>query len=115
MRRAMPLLTGVALLLGLAHLGLSALAWRSWSAEVLWFAGSGLAIILAGLFNVAMIRATAVDRVQKAVWVFANLAAALFFVAAWSVLAQPQVVVGGVVFALLGLAAAGTRSDRARA
>ena len=115
MRRAIPLLTGVALLLGLAHLGLSALTWRSWSAEVLWFAGSGLAIILAGLFKVAMSRATIVDHLQKAVWVLANLAAALFFVAAWSVLPQPQVIVGGVVFALLGLAAVGKPSGGVRA
>lgn len=101
MRVGLWLLTGLALLLGLAHLGLSALAWRGGSAEILWFAGSGLAIVAAALLNLAMLRATAADRVQRACWLTANLATAAFFALAWSVVPEPQVIVGAAVFALL--------------
>ncbi len=107
MRRVLWGLTGVGLLLGLVHLGLSALAWRDWSQEVLWFAGSGLAILMAGLMNVAMMRARDPDRGQRTVWVGTNLMTAVFFGLAWSVLPEPQVVVGGGVFLLLALGALG--------
>lgn len=114
-RRTLPWLAGVALTLGLLHLGLAALAWRRWDASALWFAGSGLAIVLAALLNVAMMRSGAVDRTQKAVWLLANLAAAAFFGLAWTVLQEPQVIVGGLVFALLGVASASARTaDGAR-
>lgn len=106
MKRPLPWLTGLVLALGLIHLGVSALALQHWSEEVLWFAGSGLAILTTGLLNVAMTRAESIDRVQKAVWVLANLATALFFGAAWTVLPQPQVIVGGFAFALLAIGAA---------
>ncbi len=104
MPRALPILAGLAVTLGLVHLGLSVLAWRNWTPEALWFAGSGLAIVTAGLFNVAMIRADAVDRTQRGVWLGANLAMTGFFLAAWPVLKQPQVIVGGAIFALLCVA-----------
>ena len=104
MRWTLPSLAGLALALGLVHLGLSVLAWRNWTPEALWFAGSGLAIVTAGLFNLAMIRANAVDRTQRGVWLLANLGMTVFFVAAWPVLKQPQVIVGGGVFALLCVA-----------
>jgi len=110
MRWSLPWLTGIALALGFAHLGLSAMALEAWSADVLWFAGSGLAIVIAGLLNVVMFRATSMDRIQKVVWIAANLVTALFFGAAWTVLPQPQVIVGGLVFMLLAVCVAGQRS-----
>ncbi len=118
MRRALPILAGVALTLGLVHLGLAALASGNWNAQSLWFAGSGLAIVIAALFNVAMIRADAVNRLQKSLWFLVNFLTTVFFAAAWPVLRQPQVIVGGAVFALLCvavLAAPGPSSaDRVR-
>ena len=118
MRVARLILTGDALMLGLLHLGLSALAVGNWSVQALWFAGSGLAIVIAALFNVAMIRTGAVDRIQKSLWFLANFSTAAFFAAAWPVLREPQVAVGGAVFALLCVAVlAGTGpspADRAR-
>ena len=110
-RRLLPALTGVALFLGLIHLGLSAFAWRDLNEGALWFAGSGLAIVLGGLVNGVMIRADPVDRVQRAVWVLANVLMAAFFGLAWTVLKAPQVVVGGVVFALLCVGALSTRAS----
>ena len=106
MRKTLPILAGLALALGLLHLGLSALSWR-WSLDALWFAGSGLAIVVAALINLVMIRAEQIDRVQKAVWVIANLALTGFFGLAWLILKEPQVIIGGLVFALLTTGAAG--------
>lgn len=111
-RRVVPALTGVALLLALIHLGLSAFAWRDWNANALWFAGSGLAILLAGLINIVMLRAGAVDGTQRAVWALANLAMTAFFGLAWTVLKAPQVIAGGVVFALLCVGALRARDAR---
>lgn len=74
---------------------------------MLWFAGSGLAILMAGLNNVSMMRTGDVDRGQRAVWIAANLMTAAFFGLAWSVLPEPQVAVGGGVFLLLASGALG--------
>lgn len=112
MRRILFLLTGVVLVLGLLHLALSTLAWRHWTAEALWFAGSGLAIFIGGLLNVLMIRADVVDRTQKAIWLFANFALAGFFGLAWLVMKEPQVIVGGLVFVLLCVGVAGLPTAR---
>lgn len=112
MRRTLWGLTGLGLLLGLVHLGLSAMAWRTWNPDLLWFAGSGLAIVLAGLLNIVMMRVRVTDPLQRSTWVTANLLMALFFGLAWSVLPQPQMMLGGGVFVLTGLAAAVARPSR---
>lgn len=112
MRRALPVLTGLALALGAIHLSLSALSWRNWSIEALWFAGSGLAILVAGLLNVAMMRAERTDHLQKTAWLLANLVMTGFFGVAWLVMREPQVIVGGLVFCLLSVSTAGRRVAR---
>lgn len=114
MRYLLPILTGLAMSLGLVHLGLSGLmSWRAFSLDTLWFAGSGLAILLAALINVIMIRAGQNDRVQSAVWLISNLVLTGFFGLAWLVLKEPQVIVGGLVFALLSAGVAGRSILRA--
>jgi hypothetical protein len=114
MRGLMKVLTGLAMALGLVHLGLSALtSVRAWGLDTLWFAGSGLAILVAALMNIIMIRATQIDRVQSAVWLVANLALTGFFGLAWLLLKEPQVIVGGLVFALLSAGVAGRSILRA--
>ncbi|MFY7853712.1 MAG: hypothetical protein ACOVQ6_18250 [Brevundimonas sp.] len=114
MRYLLPILTGLAMALGLVHLGLSGLmSWRAFSLDTLWFAGSGLAILVAALINVIMIRARQIDRVQNAVWLVANLVLTGFFGLAWLLLKEPQVVVGGLVFALLSAGVAGRSILRA--
>lgn len=112
MRRLLQILTGIALALGAIHLALAALGWRVWSVDALWFVGAGLAILIAGLLNVVMMRTQRPDRVQQAAWIGANVVAAGFFALAWTVLPAPQVVVGGLVFALLALGVAGQAAAR---
>lgn len=114
MRGLMKVLTGLAVALGLVHLGLSAvMVARAWGLDTLWFAGSGLAILVAALINIVMIRATQIDRVQAAVWLVANLTLTGFFGLAWLLLKEPQVIVGGLVFAMLSAVIAGRSVARA--
>lgn len=44
-------LSGAVVLLGLGRLSLAALMFERLSPDALWFAGSGLAIVLGGMFN----------------------------------------------------------------
>lgn len=93
-------LATIGLLLGAIHLALTPLAYADWTVEALWFAGTGLAIILAASANFVGFHSSGVS--GRAVLAATNLAMSLFFVSAWLVLPEPQVLVGGVLF--LGLA-----------
>ena len=88
-------------LLGALHIALTPLAYSDWTIDALWFVGSGLAIVVAAAANLLVFE-WAGRRSQMFVAVI-NLAMGCFFAAAWMVLPEPQVVIGGVLF--LGLAA----------
>lgn len=69
--------------------------------NVLWFAGSGFAIIFAGFLNVAFLRIKPKDALVRALCVVTNLSVAvLFAVAYFTVLDEPQVIVGSLLFAV---------------
>ncbi len=71
------------------------------SLNVLWFIGSGFAIIFAGFLNIAFLRIEPKDALVRALCVLTNLTnAALFAVAYFTVLDEPQVIVGILLFAL---------------
>jgi hypothetical protein len=74
-----------------------------------WFFGSGLAIVFAGFLNVALIRDGGRDQVIKLLCLIANIACALLFVAALTLMRQPQVFVGVALFAFVTVAAFLTR------
>ena len=88
-------------LLGAAHLALTPLAYPNWTIDALWFVGSGLAIVVAAAANFdGFEKAELRSRLFVAL---INIAMSGFFAAAWLVLPEPQVIIGGVLF--LGLAA----------
>lgn len=69
--------------------------------NVLWFLGSGFAIIFAGFLNVAFLRSGGKDVPVRALCVITNLTnTILFAVAYFTVLDEPQVLVGILIFAL---------------
>jgi hypothetical protein len=106
LRGAMWTLSVIALLLSLAHLSFAAVdAMDGWSLAVLWFAGSGLAILLAALLNVVALRSGVADPVTRSVWLFSNVVMGVFFALAWPLLPEPHTAVGFVVFALLAVGA----------
>lgn len=105
-RKVTFVLAVVAGLLGLAHLALTTLIYASWTTDALWFIGTGFAIVIGGTANIATINA--LDRPSRSIMAIINAMMTGFFVAAWSVLPGPQVIVGGILFA--GLAVCTWRS-----
>jgi hypothetical protein len=99
--RAILLLAIGAGLLGLAHLALTALLYPKWTTGALWFVGTGLAIVIGAMANIAAM--TAADRTSRSILAVINAMMTGFFAAAWSVLPGPQVIVGGILFAGLAL------------
>jgi hypothetical protein len=99
--RAVTVFSVCAGLLGFAHLALTPLAHPEWSLEALWFAGTGLAIVVVAIFNWA--GRSLPERSAALALVAANLAMTAFFAAAWTVLPGPQVIAGGAIFAGLAL------------
>ncbi len=88
-----------AALLGAAHTALTPLLYRAWALDSLWFVGTGLAMLAAAAANVLALGAS--GRLARILIVLIDLAMAGFFAAAWPVLAEPQVIVGGLLFAAL--------------
>lgn len=91
-------------LLGTGHLALTPLLYPSWTIDSLWFVGTGLAMLIAAGANLLGISEG--NRVRRAGLVVMNLSMTAFFASAWPVLPEPQVIVGGILFAGLALAAA---------
>lgn len=100
-RKAIFFLAIVTGLLGLAHLALTALLYPKWTTDTLWFVGTGVAIVIGAMANIAAINPA--DRISRSIMAAINAMMTGFFVAAWSVLPGPQVIAGGILFAGLTL------------
>ncbi|MXP13634.1 hypothetical protein GRI44_02555 [Altererythrobacter confluentis] len=97
-------------LLGAAHLALTPLAYPNWTIDALWFVGSGLAIVVAAAANFDGFGKTGLR--SRLFVALINIAMSCFFAAAWLVLPEPQVIIGGVLF--LGLAACSLPARKVR-
>jgi hypothetical protein len=104
LRRTTLLLAIVAGLLGMGHLALAPLIYPRWTVDSLWFVGTGLAMLTGAGAN--LLATGAKDRMRRIGLVAINLAMAAFFASAWPVLPEPQVVIGGLLFAGLTVSAA---------
>jgi hypothetical protein len=91
--------------LGGAHVLFTLHDYDEFSLRAMWFFGSGLALVFAGFLNVAHLRAAGRDALVRALTVLTNVLCALLFVAALSLMRQPQVFVGVALFAFAALAA----------
>ncbi len=112
MRLAYKICSWLIVALGCAHLAFTFHDYDSFSLDAMWFAGSGLALVFAGFLNVAHLRAGGRDRVVRALAVLTDAACALLFVAALSLMRQPQVFVGVALFALAAVFAALQKDQR---
>ena len=92
------ILSGIIIALGILHVSVTFHDYDSFSAGALWFAGAGVAIILAGFLNVILLRDVGKDAVVRALCLITNLTFAVMFVLALLVLPQPQVFVGAGLF-----------------
>lgn len=86
-------------LLGAVHVALTPLAFPGWTIDALWFVGAGLAILIAAAANVLGLLSPGGR--GRMLLIAINLTMAGFFVAAWTILPGPQVIVGGAVFLIL--------------
>lgn len=86
--------------LGIAHQAF-AVAGGRFDLNVVWFVGSGFAIIFAGFLNVALLRIEPKDALVRALCVVTNSTVAILFaVAYFTVLNEPQVIIGTLLFAV---------------
>jgi len=95
------IVTFLAIALGIVHLTFAA-GRSNFNLNTLWFIGSGFSIIFAGFLNFALIRISTRDWLVSTLCVVANLTSTiLFIVALLTVLQEPQVFIGILIFALL--------------
>ena len=103
------IITGLIIALGCLHIGFTPFNYSRFDMDAMWFVGAGVAIILAGFLNVAVIRDAVNDRVIRTLCVMTNASFALLFGVALFQLAQPQVFVGLALFGVAGVCALFTR------
>ncbi len=92
--------SGAALLLGVGHCALAVLA-PAFTVDALWFLGTGLAFVILAIVNLCL------HHIRETAWTIVlgglNLGIAAFFASAWTLLPQPQVMVGGVLFGAMAM------------
>lgn len=88
-------------LLGAVHAGFTYLNFDRFDMDAVWFLGSGVAIVLAGFVNIALIRSA--DRVIRILCIATNLLFLSGFAGATFMLPQPQVYFGALVFLIATL------------
>lgn len=89
--------TIIALLLGAAHLALTPVFHPQLGEPAMWWAGSGLAVVLAALLNLQLLLRGAL----RPILLLANLATAGFWASLAPVVPEPQVFAGLAAFAVL--------------
>jgi hypothetical protein len=85
-------------LLGVAHIAFTLHDYDDFSLDALWFAGSGLAIVFAGFLNLVLAKDAGKDRLLLTLGLITNLVCAVLFGAALSLMRQPQVFLGVLLF-----------------
>ena len=111
LNRAYKICSWLIVALGCAHLLFTLHDYDEFSIRAFWFFGSGLAIVFAGFLNIALIRDGGRDRMIRALCLITNVATALLFAAALTLMRQPQVFAGVALFAFVAVAALLTRGE----
>jgi hypothetical protein len=86
--------TGLLTALGAVHIAYTPWVYDGFSLDALWFIGSGIAIIFAGLLNVFLLRDKGKDRVMRWLVLGTNLILVFGFAGGLLVLKEPQVFIG---------------------
>jgi hypothetical protein len=98
LKAAHKIITGLIIALGVLHLLFTFHDYSRFSMSALWFAGTGVAIILAGFLNLVLLRDVGKDRLVWVLCSLTNLIFAVLFAAALFLLPQPQVFFGMGLF-----------------
>jgi hypothetical protein len=86
----------VILLLGLGHMAATPNFYPGFTAEALWFAGTGLGLFFLGLLNLVVIKTP--DRTSLVVCIVADALASVYGVLIPFLVPEPQAYVAGVAF-----------------
>lgn len=103
LRRVYQISTYLAVALGVVHLCFTPFAYSSFTHNTLWFFGAGMAIVYAGLLNLARLAHPEANAL-RVLCLIANVATTLMFAVALSVMPEPQVMVGLALFAVCAAA-----------
>jgi hypothetical protein len=103
MKRVHLIVSILVVVLGLLHVGVTFRDFDQLSMGAVWFAGSGVAIVLAGFLNIALLRDVGNDRVIRAMCIFTNVVFLLGFAGATFMLPQPQVYFGTLLFLIVAI------------
>ena len=93
------IITGFVIALGLLHLAFTFHDYDHFSLNAVWFASAGIAMILCGFLNIAVIRDGGKDKVIWVLCLIANAIFAVLFAVVSFILPQPQVYFGILLFA----------------
>jgi hypothetical protein len=91
--------------LGVVHTALTPVFYGRFSHNAMWFAGSGLAMIFAGLLNIMLSRDVGRDRLVRLFCYAANLLTVVFGFLILTLDREPQVIFGFVLIVLMTVTA----------
>ena len=111
MRLLHKIITVLLVALGCLHVAFTPFNYQHFDMDAIWFISAGVAIVLAGFLNVAVIR-VGTDCVVRALCVLANMTFAVLFAVALVQMAQPQVFVGLALFVIASVCARFTSGRR---
>lgn len=97
-KRLHKIAAGLIVALGCLHIAFTFPNYDSFSLDAMWFAGAGVAILLAGFLNVILVRDRGHDPVVRLLCQITNISFAVLFGAALALMQQPQVFVGVLLF-----------------
>ena len=103
MKIAHKIISGFVIALGLLHLAFTFHDYDHFSLDAVWFASAGIAMILAGFLNIAVIRDGGKDKVIWVLCLIANAIFAVLFAVVSFILPQPQVYFGIILFGVAGI------------
>ena len=103
MKIAHKISTGFVIALGIVHLGFTFHDYDHFSLNAAWFASAGIAMILAGFLNIAVMRDGGKDKVVLALGLIANATLAILFAVVSFILPQPQVYFGILLFGVTAI------------
>jgi hypothetical protein len=79
-------------------------AYDNFSQNAIWFVGSGMAIVFAGLVNLMFLKVTEKDLIVWILCLAGNLLSTILFIACLFIIGEPQVFVGTMLFGFAALA-----------
>jgi hypothetical protein len=103
LRTTHKIITGLITALGALHVLATFVDYDEFSLRAMWFAGTGLAIILAGFLNIVLLRDAGRDKIIWLLCLFTNLIFTVMFGLALYLMQPPQVFIGIALFVVASI------------